>query len=71
MLFFTRTRSGNPKAKRKKNEEGKTHKPKPEEQEDMPHMPGDKDPTYHEEQQKYAGGILAAHPPKTIERKHK
>jgi hypothetical protein len=60
------------KGKRRK----KRKRPKPEEQEGMPqhqHCPParhreDKNPKYHEEQQKDVQGILETHFPKTVER---
>jgi hypothetical protein len=54
---------------------GKPHRPKPEEQGDMPqhrHCPpgkhrGDRNPKYHEEQQKDIARNLATLPAKTVE----
>jgi hypothetical protein len=74
------TRKGSENRQAKSRKEEKPYMPKPEKQEDMPqhqHCPHakrreDKNPKYHEEHDtEDFARILAAHPPKIVEREHK
>jgi hypothetical protein len=75
--FFCKKCSEKHKQKAAKGK--KPHRPKPEEREGTPqhqHSPSAKsreyrNPNYHEEQQKDVALIIAAPPPKNVEREHK
>jgi hypothetical protein len=64
---------------KEKNKDEDPHIPEPEEQEGMPHHrrcpPAkhreDRNPKYHEQQQKDVARILAVHPPKTVGRERR